>query len=230
MDSCMRAHATVQKPLCRGSYCEFILSLARALCRLSLPPAPLPARRNQSPDAVRSRNPSKSTLAHDTVPAAVLHKHHPTICVGAGLIQFVYRSHWRLATEEKSIFAMFARFFPLNPNHQTKFGGEDKSRRTRALFFLSFLGGEYPTQSQDSVDGHSDDPINHRRAPLISFFLSWVLNTQLNHLTRRVVLSGLMTDFFLSFFLGQRRANPSISFFLSLFLSFFLFSFFLLSC
>jgi len=42
------------------------------------PPAQLPARRNQSPDTVRSRNSSKSTLAHDAVAAAVLHTHHST--------------------------------------------------------------------------------------------------------------------------------------------------------
>ena len=35
MDLCMRAYATVQKLLCHGSYCEFVLSLARASCRLS---------------------------------------------------------------------------------------------------------------------------------------------------------------------------------------------------
>jgi len=64
-----------------------------------MPPTLLPARRNHSPDAVRSRNLSKSPLAHDAVAAAVLHKHHPIIRVGAGLIQFVYRSHSRLATE-----------------------------------------------------------------------------------------------------------------------------------
>ena len=34
--SCMRAYATVQKLLCHGSYCERILSLARASCRLRL--------------------------------------------------------------------------------------------------------------------------------------------------------------------------------------------------
>jgi len=42
MDSCMRAYATVQKLLCHGSYCELILSLARASCRMSFaarPPA-----------------------------------------------------------------------------------------------------------------------------------------------------------------------------------------------
>jgi len=67
----------------------------RAGCRLPL--TLLPARVNPSPDAVRSRNPSKSTLAHDAVNAAVSHKHHSIICVGAGLIQFVYGSHSRLA-------------------------------------------------------------------------------------------------------------------------------------
>ena len=29
-------------------------------------------------------------LAHDAVAAEVLYKHHSIICVGAGLIQFVY--------------------------------------------------------------------------------------------------------------------------------------------
>jgi len=56
-------------------------------CRL--PPAQLLSRQNQSPDAVRSRNSSKFTLAHDTVIAAVLlvsHKHHSIVSVGAGLI------------------------------------------------------------------------------------------------------------------------------------------------
>ena len=62
-----------------------------------MPPALLPARRNLSPDAVRSRNPSKSTLAHDAVAAAVSHKHYLIIRVGAGLIQFVYGSHSCLA-------------------------------------------------------------------------------------------------------------------------------------
>jgi len=69
---------------------------------------------------VRLRNPIKSTLAHDAVAAVVLHKHHLIICVGVGLIQFVYGSHSRLAADErrishyrkKSIFAaIFAGFF-----------------------------------------------------------------------------------------------------------------------
>jgi len=64
-------------------------------------------------------------LAHDAVAAAVLHKHHPIIRVGAGLIQFVYhpiirvgagliqfvyKSHSRLATE----FARVCCFVLLN--------------------------------------------------------------------------------------------------------------------
>jgi len=65
-----------------------------------LPPALLPVPRNQSPDAVRSRNLTKSTLAHDAVAAAVSHKHHSIIRVGAGLIQFVYfSSHLHLAAD-----------------------------------------------------------------------------------------------------------------------------------
>ena len=42
------------------------------------------------------------------------HKHHSIICVGAGLIQFLYKSHSRLATEltiDKVLFSMvFAGF------------------------------------------------------------------------------------------------------------------------
>ena len=62
-------------------------------------------------DVVRSRNPSKSTLAHDAVSTAVLHKHHLIIRVGAGLIQFVYRSHLRLATEATRNRNAFSPFF-----------------------------------------------------------------------------------------------------------------------
>ena len=35
----MRAYVTLQKILCHENYCELILSLARASCRLSFPPA-----------------------------------------------------------------------------------------------------------------------------------------------------------------------------------------------
>ena len=69
MDSCMRAYSTVQQLLCHGSYCELILSLARTSCRLlfTTRPTARPLAGNPLRDAVRSRNPSKSTLAHDTV-------------------------------------------------------------------------------------------------------------------------------------------------------------------
>jgi len=40
MHSCVRAYATVQKPLCHQSCCELILSLARASCRLSFATRP----------------------------------------------------------------------------------------------------------------------------------------------------------------------------------------------
>jgi len=97
----MRACSTVQQLLCDGSHCELILSLAQTSCRLlftACPPA-RPLAGNPLRNAVRSRNPSISTLAHDAVATVVLHKHHPIIRVGADLIQFVYRSHLRLATE-----------------------------------------------------------------------------------------------------------------------------------
>ena len=127
LDSCMCAYATVQQLLCHGSCCELILSLAPTSCRLSFadcPPAGStgsavrpPAGSNPSPDAVRFKNPSKSTLAHDAVAAAVLHKHHPIIIVGAGLIQFVYglRSHLadRGYPSQNCIFAMFGASFKM---------------------------------------------------------------------------------------------------------------------
>jgi len=52
--------------------------------------------RNRSPDAARSRNPSKSTLAHDAVATAVSHKHHSIFRIGAGLIHFVDGLHSKL--------------------------------------------------------------------------------------------------------------------------------------
>ena len=97
MDSCMRAYSTVQQLLCHGRYCELILSLVRTSCRLLF--TARPTARPLAGNPLRSRNPSKSTLAHDAVATAVLHKHHQIIRTGAGLIQFVYRSHLRLATE-----------------------------------------------------------------------------------------------------------------------------------
>ena len=113
MDSCMRAYSTVQQLLCHGGYCELILSLARTSCRLLFHARPTarPLAGNPLRDAVRSRNPSKSTLAHDAVATAVLRKHHLIIRVGAGLIQFVYRSHLRLATEVTRNRNAFSPFF-----------------------------------------------------------------------------------------------------------------------
>jgi len=110
----MRAYSTVQQLLCHGGYCELILSLARTSCRLlfTARPTARPLAGNPLRDVVRSTNPSKSTLAHDTVVTAVLHKYHPIIRVGAGLIQFVYRSHLRLATEDTRNRNAFSPFFP----------------------------------------------------------------------------------------------------------------------
>jgi len=78
------------------------------------PPAQLLSRPNPLPDAVRSGNPSKSTLAHDAVAAAVSHKHHSIIRVGAGLILFVYGSHSRLATGVTSSKILFWPFCRVN--------------------------------------------------------------------------------------------------------------------
>jgi len=81
------------------TYLESSVSIVQAvICHTLLPPVLL-SRPNPLPDAVRSRNPSKSTLAHDVVAAAMSHKHHLIICVGAFLILFVYGSHPGVATE-----------------------------------------------------------------------------------------------------------------------------------
>jgi len=87
----------------------------------SFPPALLPLRRagcpsaGPLPDAVRLRNSSISTIAHDAVATVVLYKLHPIIRVVAGFIQFVYGSHSRMAADltprQKSIFAAFLRAF-----------------------------------------------------------------------------------------------------------------------
>ena len=107
-NSCMCTYATVQQLLWHGSYCELVWSLARTSCRLSFPPALLPLRRvGRPPASPLFANTFKFKLAA----AVVLYKHHPIIRVGAGLIQFVYGSHSRMAVgphpRQKSIFAHF---------------------------------------------------------------------------------------------------------------------------
>ena len=103
MRSCMCAYATAQKLLCHKTIANlsWVLREHRADCRLppAQPPAQLLSRPIPSPDAVRSRNPSKSTLAHDAVAATGMHKHYSIIRLGVDLIQFVYGSHSPLATE-----------------------------------------------------------------------------------------------------------------------------------
>jgi len=71
MHSYMRAHATVQKLLSCASIVQAVVG------RPLLQPLLL-SRPNTRPDAVCSRKPSKSTLSHDAVAAAVSHKHHLT--------------------------------------------------------------------------------------------------------------------------------------------------------
>ena len=90
---------------------ESCASIVQAVVCRPLLLAPLLSRPNLSPDAVGSRNPSKSTLAHDVVATVVSHKQHSIICVGAGLIQFVHGSHSRLATElthRRNVFSPFS--------------------------------------------------------------------------------------------------------------------------
>ena len=111
---CNSAEASLPWKLLR-TYLDSCASVVQAtiVCRPLLLPLLL-SRPNLSPDAVRSRNPSKSTLAHDAVAAAVSHTHHSIIRVSVGLIQIVYGSHSRLATGVTSsgnLFSPFSREF-----------------------------------------------------------------------------------------------------------------------
>jgi len=120
--SAKNAYVLVHVCICNGAeaslpwkllptYLESCASIVQSVvCHPLLPPLLL-SRPNPSPDAVRSRNPSKSTLAHDAVAAAVSHKHHLIICIGAGLIQFVYGSHTRLTTELTHHRNLYSPFF-----------------------------------------------------------------------------------------------------------------------
>ena len=89
---------------------SWVLREHRAGCRL-----PIPSCRQSVTQRCLLKNPSKSTLVHDAVAAAVLHKHHPIIPIGAGLIQFVYDLRSRLANSgypsEKSTSAIFRASF-----------------------------------------------------------------------------------------------------------------------
>ena len=64
------------------------------------------------PNDVHSRNHPKSTPAHNSVAAAVSHKHHSIIRVGAGLIQFVYGRTCSSAADVISNENLFPPFFP----------------------------------------------------------------------------------------------------------------------
>jgi len=98
----MRAYATMQKLLCHGNYCELILSPVRASFKQPSAARPATGLTNSvahpsvrggaapPPNDVHSRNHPKSTPAHNSVAAAVSHKHYSIIRVGAGLIQFVH--------------------------------------------------------------------------------------------------------------------------------------------
>ena len=93
---------------------SWVLRERRAGCRFRPPSCPFASRPPFCWPVVRHvrlRNPIKSTIAHDAVAAVVLHKHHLIICVGAGLIQFVYRSHLHLATEATRNRNAFSPFF-----------------------------------------------------------------------------------------------------------------------
>jgi len=103
---CNSTEASVPWKVMRN-YLESCASIVQTVvCRLPV----LLSRRIRSPDAVCSRNPSNSALGHDAIAAAVSHKHHSIICVGAGLVEFVFGSHSKRAPvhpSQRSIFTIF---------------------------------------------------------------------------------------------------------------------------
>ena len=125
----------------------------RASCRLSLPPTQLLSRLSPSPDAVRSRNPSKSTLARDTVAAAVSHKHPLIIHVGAGLVQVVCKSYSRLAKElthpQKSVVAIFRASVCMNSSKNRCAHASKKVKSLRASVTKQNLWRIRPSQKKD---------------------------------------------------------------------------------
>jgi len=120
----MRAYATVQKLLCHGNYCELILSPVRASFKQPSAARPVTGPTNSvahpsvrsgaapPPNDVHSRNHPKSTPAHNSVAAAVSHKHHSIIRVGAGLIQFVHGRTCGSAAKVIPKEFLFPPFFP----------------------------------------------------------------------------------------------------------------------
>jgi len=102
------------------TYLESCANIVQAVvsARLPAPSSSRPPSCRHVARPVCLRNPCKSTLAHDAVAAVVLHKHHPIICVGVGLIQFVYGSHSRMAVyfpvapwTKSMLAAIFVGFF-----------------------------------------------------------------------------------------------------------------------
>ena len=119
-NSCMRACERCSSFLAMEAIAKlsWVLHEHRADCRFRPPSCPFASRPPfcwPVTRHVRLRNPIKSTIAHDAVAAVVLHKHHLIIHVGAGLNQFVYGSHSRLAADltlDKNLFFLpFSRAF-----------------------------------------------------------------------------------------------------------------------
>ena len=106
---CNSAAASLPWKLLR-TYLESCANIVQAAVS-ARPPAPSSSRPHLLLARLNKRNTSKSTLAHDTVPAVLLHKHHLIIRVGAGLIQFVYCSHPRMTVDLPSTKIYFRTHF-----------------------------------------------------------------------------------------------------------------------
>jgi len=87
---------------------QTILGLVQASCRLLFAARPPAVSTKSVARRCSLKKKSKSTLAHDAVADALLHKHHLIIYIGAGPIQLIYGSPLQLAAGrylEKILFS-----------------------------------------------------------------------------------------------------------------------------
>ena len=95
--------------------CELILSLTRASFRLLFSARPAPVSTKSVFQLCSLKKSVQIHSSYDTIADVALHKHHLIICVGAGLIQFVYGFHSKrghgIHFIKNSIFPIFSREF-----------------------------------------------------------------------------------------------------------------------
>ena len=123
--NCLSPVSKVPAAVCRPPrywHDEHRRPLKHPRLQAAVPPAPLLARRTLSPTRVSAARAApkttstqkspESTPDHDSVAAAVSHKHHSIIRVGAGLLQFVHACTCTSFSEAISIKNLFRPFSP----------------------------------------------------------------------------------------------------------------------